>query len=262
MDKTCIVVIPVYKTLDIDEIMVINQAIKMTEGFKKIFIAPDSFEADESYNDFKDIQIERFDDSFFVDVQGYNRLMLNPEFYNRFSDYKYILIHQTDVYLFKDELRYWCEKGYDYIGAPWYIPQKLYKQKRYKFIFRYCKMFFSYEKLIRWRHYNNVGNGGFSLRKVSTFIDILKTVDRKILQKYIANESNFFHEDMFWSIEVPERYRKFEKPSWKEALTFSIESIPEESYIYLNNTLPFGCHAFKKTAPKFWKQFIPFRLDD
>ena len=59
-----------------------------------------------------------FNDTYFESIYGYNQLMLNVEFYEAFSK-KYILIYQTDAFIFKDDLNYWCEKDYDYIGAPW-----------------------------------------------------------------------------------------------------------------------------------------------
>lgn len=259
MNKTCIVLFPVYKPLDKDEQMSLQQAIDMTQGFTKKFIASHSFTFDESYNDFRDIEIERFDNHFFENIQEYNRLMLNNKFYERFCDYKYILIHQTDVYLFKPELQYWCEKDYDYIGAPWFIPRKLNKYRRYELIFRYLKPFFNKEKLLRWRHYNNVGNGGLSLRKVSSFLEVLNITDKNLLNEYYNNENHWFHEDIFWSLEAPEIKKAYKKPLWDEALHFSIESIPRESYQYIGKQLPFGCHAFKECDAAFWQQFIPFQ---
>lgn len=50
---------------------------------------------------------------------GYNRLMLSEDLYSAFSNYEYILICQSDAYIFRDELKEWCEAGYDYVGAPW-----------------------------------------------------------------------------------------------------------------------------------------------
>jgi hypothetical protein len=63
-----------------------------------------------------------------------------------------MLIYQLDAWVFKDDLMKWCNKGYDYIGAPWF------------------EDFGSYEKGKKlWR----VGNGGFSLRKIKYFCKVL-----------------------------------------------------------------------------------------
>ena len=46
-------------------------------------------------------------------------MLLTADFYRRFTDYEYILIHQLDVFLFEDKLLEFCDMGYDYIGAPY-----------------------------------------------------------------------------------------------------------------------------------------------
>ncbi|NDV78521.1 DUF5672 family protein [Dysgonomonas sp. 511] len=259
MKQSCLVIFPVYKPLDGIEQMAFRQAIAMTEGFERRFIAPHSFVFDDSFQSFSGIETERFDDSFFAGLQGYNKLMLNIEFYKRFESYRYILIHQADAYLFTPRLRYWCNKGYDYVGAPWYEPRKLEKYNIYKFAFDWLKPFIRREKLLRWRHFNNVGNGGLSLRNVETFIKVLSKVDKALLQMYIDNESHFFHEDIFWSLEAPGIYKPFKKPGWEEALAFSFENQPARAFEYMKEVLPFGCHAYIQCDPLFWERYIPFK---
>lgn len=260
MNRQCIVILPVYKSLDVDEQMSLLQAIEMTPNFQKKFVAPISFVLDDSYAAFSSIEIEYFEDSFFSNIQGYNKLMLDVEFYKRFISYKYILIHQMDAYLFKPNLKYWCDRDYDYIGAPWYEPRKLSKYNLYKFIFSYLKLFFNKKKLLRWKHFNNVGNGGLSLRKVEAFIDVLTKVDKELLDKYRIKNDNFFNEDIFWSLEAPSINENFCIPQWNEALNFSIENLPLEAYKALGENLPFGCHAYKQCNPDFWKEFIPYKF--
>lgn len=46
--KECIIVIPVYKPLEVSDRITINQAIRMTQGIDKVFIMPDSFTADKA----------------------------------------------------------------------------------------------------------------------------------------------------------------------------------------------------------------------
>lgn len=88
---------------------------KVLQHYPIIFVAPDSLHAD--YFTSED-QIERFDDAYFKSPKTYNKLLINPLFYERFVAYEFMLIHQLDAYVFKDELEKWCNKGYDYIGAP------------------------------------------------------------------------------------------------------------------------------------------------
>src|SRR3546814_12069713 len=66
-----------------------------------------------------DLGVCSFDDGYFKDISSYNSLMMSSAFYQSFLEYKYILIHQTDAFVFNNELKEWCEKDFDYIGDPW-----------------------------------------------------------------------------------------------------------------------------------------------
>lgn len=187
--------------------------------------------------------------------------MLSKEFYEQFSEYEYMLIHQADAYIFKPELAYWCSLGYDYIGAPWYRENKLKSDNMKRWKMKYIPFIYSASKRIHKRYWlmiDEVGNGGFSLRKISTFIDVLNNVPQKKLDQYLRIESNTYNEDAFWSMDASKYVPSYKKPRFEEALRFSIEMAPSECYEILGRKLPFGCHAFNKFEPDFWKQFIPF----
>lgn len=260
MNKECIIIVPVYRTLDMDEVMCLEQLCKMTHGFNKVFVAPKSFSFGASYDQFVDFDIVRFDDEFFKNINSYNRLMLTKEFYQSFVDYKYMLIHQTDAYLFRTELSYWCSLDYDYIGAPWYTPKRLSRYSWFKFSFKYLNFIFPKSTLVRRRSYNCVGNGGLSLRKISTFLEVLGRTPSKLLNKYLNEQDRFFNEDVFWSIEAPEILPEYVVPDYKIGMHFALESESEKLFKLMENKLPFGCHGFKKSETSFWKQFIPFKL--
>ncbi|MBI3316631.1 MAG: hypothetical protein HYZ85_01325 [Candidatus Omnitrophica bacterium] len=89
---------------------------------------------------------------YFKSLDSYSHLLLSKKFYQRFARYDYILIYQLDSLVFSDQLMEWCVRGYDYIGAPWL--------KEFGFPWTQGK--------------DLVGNGGFSLRKVDKFIEILE----------------------------------------------------------------------------------------
>ena len=52
--------------------------------------------------------------------QSYNRFKTLARFYSLFRSYEYLLTYELDAYVFDDQLLYWCDQGYDYIGAPWF----------------------------------------------------------------------------------------------------------------------------------------------
>ncbi len=224
--------------------------------------------------------VEYFNKFYFDSVQSYNKLCLSKDFYLRFSQYEYMLIYQLDAWVFRDELTYWCDKGYDYIGAPLFWPV-LQEQNIYKMSY--------------------VGNGGLSLRKISYCIKVLSKSSylpylkptgifriyynnnwlpasyiKKIglikqipfiLLKLMGFKNNlhymyrsFVNEDMIlscyakyaWGINV-------HLPSLMEASRFSFETHPSFLFRLNGGNLPFGCHAFQKYEyHSFWKKYIQY----
>jgi hypothetical protein len=243
------IVIPVYKTEMTDyERASLTQAIHILGSRDFFFICPNeldsskylSFLNNSSTNiNFKFLQ---FQDAYFDSVKGYNKLMLSTSFYQSFTAYQYILIHQLDAWVFKDELDYWVNKKYDYIGAPWidwfwcsYYAGHLTFPRRTLYKLGY-------------RKFNLVGNGGFSLRKVSSSINNLKLFSRAA-DKFEQNE------DFFFSFFINSYNPFFKVAPFKKALQFSFDELPEKLYEANNNQLPMACHAWPKYID-FWKEFI------
>lgn len=257
-NKKCIVIFPVYRPLTEVEAEVFAHALEMTKGFEHIFIAPQSMVFDKSFEKFMDIPVTRFKDEYFKNIAGYNHLMLSTEFYKAFTEYEYMLIHQGDAYLFKPELEYWCDRGYDYIGAPWLRPHKFKRTKIEKKIVKYAPFLYPMKARRRRLVRDNVGNGGLSLRKVGKSLAVLENVNPKVLETYKMSDYYNYNEDVFWAVEAEKVDKSFKRPAWQEALRFSFEKYPAWSYEYINGQLPFGCHAFEKFETDFWKKYIPF----
>jgi hypothetical protein len=239
-----VVVVPVYKPQpEPEEMVVFNHNSHILRNYPVVLVAPQDLNVG-NYTDGNSVQVEFFPSHFFQNIAGYNRLMLSEEFYSRFNSYKYILICQTDVFVFKDELDEWCKKDYDYVGAPW-INKPL-------FLFQYvlAKMGFGYAiKMLFGNNLSNaVGNGGFSLRKISTFLKVLQA--NQSARKWTANE------DFFWSFFAKIDGRRLYKPTATEAGLFCIELAPEKMMKRQNHVLPMGIHAWKRYNPKFWEKYI------
>ena len=255
-----IITIPIYTThLSEQDWASIRQCFKILQNYTICYVKPESLDISPITEKFEANIIESFPDHFFKGISGYNRLMLSSQFYNRFKEWKYIFIYQTDAWVFCDELEEWCNKNYDYIGAPW-IPKKKYSLNYYRLYVAiktiYCKLFSqpNYNKL-----YFNVGNGGVSLRKTQKFaIEAEKRVD-EIEQLISKKAKDFYNEDVYWSITINEKECVMKIPKWDEALKFSFDKNPQESLDFNNGQLPFCCHGW--TKPKmlsFWKNYIKF----
>ena len=202
------VVIPVYQNnLSWSEQISLQQCKRILNRHPVILIAPRTMKIEN--RELSGLPVERFPEYFFDGISGYNRLMLSKEFYQRFEQYEYILIYQLDVFVFSDRLQYFCGLGYDYIGAPWL--------QGYRYITGLE------------RRYLYVGNGGFSLRKVSAFLRILNEETERIEET----------EDVFWSSRKELKIAPVET-----ALSFSFEAQVRESFELNQGRLPFGCHAW------------------
>ncbi|RZK60374.1 MAG: hypothetical protein EOO91_01605 [Pedobacter sp.] len=255
-DNIVVVVIPIYKDSPSNiEILSLKQCLTILNKHKIKFIGPNKInpkvykEICKSY--IVDFDIRLFDDAYFSGINGYNQLMLSSDFYKDFLNYKYLLIYQLDAYVFKDELLYWCNQGYDFIGAP-NQPHKN-ERNELQFLKNYTKILTVINKLLKRNiKISNVGNGGFSLRKTRTFYLLLKILKIKVKQWGDNNEDGFFK---YWGNLLNPL---FKLPSDEVALRFSIENNPEKSIKKLGGILPFGCHAFEKFEPAIWKKYINF----
>lgn len=250
------VVVPVYKnSLDPNEEKSLAQVFKILAGYKIIAAAPESLDTGGTYGRFPFYSFERFDDNFFKGIRGYNKLVLSHGFYERFSDFSYILIYQLDAYVFFDCLREWAAEGYDFIGAPW-IPTKT------KYFTLAGLLALAFNRIFRkndgTRPHNTflfrVGNGGFSLRKTETFKDITSRYEEQI-GKDLDDGKPFYPEDLWLYYELPRQTLK--KPGWKKALYFAYEQNPEKAFKINRRVLPFGCHAwYHHDYAGFWEKWI------
>lgn len=231
MEKVA-VLIPLYQTqLNPKEAISLQRCLHILGKHPIIFIAPASLNL--SFLNSYGIQPNtiRFNDAYFKSPKTYNHLLTSSIFYEALTHFEYILIYQLDAYVFEDHLLEWCAKGYDYIGAP----------------------------KLRKHHVENrtnctpvLFNGGLSLRRVKPLLRYIK-IYQFFFDAWLANEDAMF--SFAQKRAIPFRFL-LRLPTWKEALAFSIEQNPETSYQILGK-LPFGCHAWERYNPNFWKPFIP-----
>jgi hypothetical protein len=228
------IVIPIYQTkLTENEQISLRQCQRVLGKYPIILIAPKELNTDFIADYIDSYTVIRFPESYFLSPKTYNHLLVSTEFYHEFLAYEFILIHQLDAYVFDDQLTHWCEKGYDYIGAP---------KLRKKHITGKGSLFD--EPVLM--------NGGLSLRKV------------KPILRYIRYYGYFFkewkaNEDAMFSFAQRRTYPfrwLLKLPDWKEALSFSLEKNPQIGSKILGGNLPFGCHAWEKYNPEFWKSFV------
>ncbi len=251
------VVIPAYRKLQPIELSFLENGLQKTEGFEQVIIAPERLIIEESFGKLRNLRVERFPNHFFDSIKGYNRLMISSDLYSRFADFEYLLIHQSDVYLFKNELDYWCNQSYDYIGAPWYKTSALTKGPLHAWLYRTIWQRILARKRKNGWLANKVGNGGLSLRNISSALKTLELCNVDLYERYWNPKSHNYNEDIFWSIEAVKINRAFRIPHWEEALQFALEFEPENAVKRMGGKLPFGCHAPLLIGTDFWRKHIP-----
>lgn len=231
-------------------------------GFPRYQISPQS----------SSLRLEGFtfrgcDNGYFTTVKAYDRLMLSKGIYESFSEYEHILIYQLDCLVFRNDLEWWCNQEFDYIGAP------LFKVKGRPD-----------------SGFSQACNGGLSLRKVKSFLAVLES------SKYVAERASFvsdvFHqpfvevrplswlkrwgkrlevaravrqgvkayaagcsvnEDHFWSARASYFDPAFRVAPPETALQFAFEAAPAWCFERNGRKLPFGAHAWQKWDRAFWE---------
>jgi hypothetical protein len=253
--QLAVIVIPLYKEkLSAEERTSLHQGLKILSGYPVYFITHRSLDLSEYQQLLNEntIKLAYFEEFYFNGIEGYNRLMLSTEFYQRFLQFKFMLVYQLDAYVFTNELEKWCSFGYDYIGPPWlhmdmfrWLAREPYPKRLY----------YLHKYLGKGRHLSTVGNGGFSLRKIRSCLFNLNLF-RHAASNWKVNEDSFF------AHYVKTFNPFFRIPPLKIALQFGFDNNPLEAYEMNGRKLPFGCHAWYKTGEpyvenlEFWSQFI------
>ncbi|WP_196599561.1 DUF5672 family protein [Pectinatus frisingensis] len=235
-DDETIIVIPTYKEkLTKYEEYALRQALNVFKKYRIFFVMPQKLNSDVyCFHNDKRIYIEKFDDYFFTNISGYNRLMLSYDFYLRFKMYKYMLIYQLDGFVFSDRLEEFTKLGYDYIGAPWIKGQPI-----YKYNFRGCDILYKHFPWLNKKYTVYVGNGGVSLRNIPSTLRLLKLFTNDILN-WEYNEDLFFGKMGLFCPEI------FNVAPVRVAAKFSFETDLKECLEITNGKLPFAVHAWAK----------------
>ncbi len=261
------IVIPVYKaTLTSYETVALTQCMRILGHYTIIFAKPDSLDLSPLLQTLPvdaspaTMETRSFSDDYFRSVMSYNRLMLAPVFYEAFSTFDYMLIHQLDAFVFRDELADWCKRGYDYVGAPWL--------RDCDFTSPWAERWFNAKKQVAiWLDLrkadgvtpreittlNGVGNGGLSLRHIAHSLKALRRM-KKRLAAYEAVTMHQFNEDVFWGVEVNRYWPHLNVPDFRTAMRFAVEFYPERAIsVYNQGLLPFGCHAWDIHGTDYWR---------
>lgn len=284
----CAVVVPVYQPPSALEAVAFRQCLRVLGGRWPIYLVSHQDADLAAYRTMAreagiELHYRYFAAHYFASVAGYNRLMLSPAFYEQFAEYEYILIHQTDALVWRDELAEWCRRGYDYVGAPIHFRQSDGSMS---------------PKV--W----GVGNGGLSLRRTQYCLNLLqrglhgwqkhrpfmrmsgltRRCDMKwhsylgLLLRRLGQKNTLayflrkqINEDVLFSVYAAHSWLRPRIPDEATARQFAIEAFPSKYFPHPMASeaapteqattekarLPFGCHAYDKNEfENYWKPLL------
>lgn len=241
MREVCIVV-PVYnKTPHSWEVLSLQKLAEKCPGKYDIcFVHPSSWTVEE-YKVYDDIIYSNdtlrdtilhatFDDEYFTSTTVYSNLLKTHEFYNRFIEFDYILIYQTDCWaLDMSKLDEWVKQGFDYIGAPIIANQ------------------------LDWTAAPCCGNGGLSLRKVSKFLYI--TNDDNVKRRIESMDNKYIYYEDLYFCEGVTQFIYIDMPSWDICCSFAWDMNPDLLQEIGEEFPEIGIHAWTKNVI-YWKDIL------
>ncbi len=259
--KVCVVV-PVHHIMTDLENFSFQRILKVFSDRKIILIGPPFLEEyiDSLCENHNNISRLFFDRVFQRGVRYYSRLFMSKSFYKHFLEYDYMAISQLDVFMVKDDLDYWCNQGYDNVGAP---------------------LFEGYTKPSTTMR-DDGNNGGFSLRKplscykvlsdlnatysnIRTLWSMERTLPWKLFR--VLRDGLLFNyrlkslrpvinEDVYWSIIVPQKFSWYKVCEPEKSKYFAFDTNPRYLYELCNNSYPMAIHAWWKYDKAFMNEVI------
>lgn len=266
MSRVVVIIIAHKENLNWFEKIGLRQCVRILGKHPISIICPRGLDVSEYKKVGSNIKFDFEDPAFFSSFEASNYFKTIPFIYRKYRDYEFILFCELDSFVFSDKLDYWCDRGYDYVGAPW---------------------FEGYGKPISDKMCG-VGNGGVSLRKVEShlkgsrrlslaysWVELIDAYRRHrlraklvkfplLLLKLMGLQKNSYHvfddysgnDDGYWGLHINRKFSWYKVAPAEEALKFSMDVKPELLFKMNNNNLPFACHAWYKNNPKFWSPFI------
>lgn len=207
---------------------------------------------------------------YFGSPAAVNKMGTDPAFYRIYQEFDYILICHLDAWIFRDRLAYWMDKGYDFIGAPLFLPEN----DKVHFLKRMAPF---------------GGNGGLSLRRVASCIRVLENFQPGLSLLRLAQAVYFLarnrqwggmailfrllrelskdwrrtcekyniYEDVFFTIIAPLCGNRISIPSSRTAMKFACEV----NYPLLQKELfglepPLGVHGYDKYIDSEYLDYV------
>lgn len=184
MKELVTVVIPIFNSqLTETATKSLNKCLETLGQFPILFLAGEDADMGILSNSYPSINTYRFENLYFESRTTFQKLLIRDDFYDRFDWSEFLLVHELNSFILKNELRYWCKQGFDFVQP---CPDSLTSNWQDYFL----------SKNLDELSIKQLSTNGISLRRVVPMRKAIKKNKRQIFQFF--SEKNNPTDAVFW----------------------------------------------------------------
>ncbi|QRR03737.1 DUF5672 family protein [Dyadobacter sandarakinus] len=203
MKELVTVIVPVLNP-DINPVeeRLLHHSLQMLSGYPLIFVTYEGADLSIVREHHEDIDIVHFPAEFFRSRDAFARLLLMEDFYLRFNWCDFLMVHELNSWIIKDELYYWCKQGYDFMkaGAAGHVPGNFFQQLT------------GYSPAQKEAFASGFENNGLYLCRIERMLSTLAGL-KKTAYQYRHDTSLHQADAVFWKCEANRLWPRLRKPS-------------------------------------------------
>jgi hypothetical protein len=194
MKELVTVVVPLLRSeLTAFESQLLNQTARELDGFPFLFVSAEGVDVSAVTQKYPGSTTYTFADRYFQDRASLARLLLTRAFYEQFAWSEFILVHELNSVVCRNELRYWCRQGYDFIQP---VSQNI-TQSTFGGPLGYLQQLLNSAPLSAEARFDLL-QCGLSLRRVSTMQKVLSRYTKKVHDIKAGTSGLLGNDSLFW----------------------------------------------------------------
>lgn len=209
MKELVSVLIPILNAeLTLHEEKVLHHSLKALARYPVILFTYEGADLSAIKTDHERVEVLTFKSKYFQSREALSNLFLMEDFYTRFTWSDFVLIHELNSWIVKDEIHYWCKQGYDYLHANPVLDKSVFKSDSINDFSRILGLN-EKEKISLGQSFDN---NGLKLCNIQRMIKALSS--RKKEAHYYRQLENLPNKDsVFWEIEANRFWPSLRKPT-------------------------------------------------
>ncbi|KQS31312.1 DUF5672 family protein [Dyadobacter sp. Leaf189] len=207
MKELVSVVVPILNpAINPTEEKILHNTLEKLEKYPLIFITYEGADLSIVKEHNEEIDVIYFPKTYFESRNKLASLFLLEDFYDRFNWCDFLLIHELNSWIVRDELYYWCKQGYDYIKAgPYFGSQQSVPDN----VVKRLSGLNAEEKILFGKGY---ADNGLYLCRIERMTKVLKS-KRKEAYQYRHDETLANADSVFWELEANRFWPHLRKPT-------------------------------------------------